>query len=259
MPRCDLLAWILVTKLAPHYYRKLGRMLGDTGRYRELASWRKPFKKEWRELERREVSAKTEDIYRPNVRAWHCTCPYFVTSRFLVCKHLIQLVHPAPTGFFKEAKRARTLPFWRHPKLLPIPEGDVVEREVSGAEGGTSPGVEGMESELEDDDDDDDDDEGEQPSGDGTSNLTFDEDLQEQINLLADFVEGLRYQAQFRDWKFLRLLKKEGGGLFRLAQACLRKEKRLRSTRGQNIRTWDHTGKLAMFYRSRPKPSENDT
>ncbi|KAJ7721079.1 hypothetical protein DFH07DRAFT_691115, partial [Mycena maculata] len=33
MPRCDLLVWILVTKLAPCYYRKLDRLLTDTGRY----------------------------------------------------------------------------------------------------------------------------------------------------------------------------------------------------------------------------------
>ncbi|KAJ7789309.1 hypothetical protein B0H14DRAFT_2944863 [Mycena olivaceomarginata] len=33
MPRCDLLAWILVVKLAPRYYQKLDRMLTETGRY----------------------------------------------------------------------------------------------------------------------------------------------------------------------------------------------------------------------------------
>ncbi|KAJ6617365.1 hypothetical protein B0H10DRAFT_1760364, partial [Mycena sp. CBHHK59/15] len=33
MPQCDLLVWILVAKLAPCYYRKLDRLLTDTGRY----------------------------------------------------------------------------------------------------------------------------------------------------------------------------------------------------------------------------------
>jgi len=50
MPRCDLLVWILVTKLAPTYYRKLDQLLKETGRYRELSSWRKEFKKIWRKL-----------------------------------------------------------------------------------------------------------------------------------------------------------------------------------------------------------------
>lgn len=49
LPRCDILVWVLVTKLAPHYYRKMDRLLVDTGRYRELGSWRKDFKKRWRE------------------------------------------------------------------------------------------------------------------------------------------------------------------------------------------------------------------
>ncbi|KAJ7757209.1 hypothetical protein DFH07DRAFT_742226, partial [Mycena maculata] len=33
MPCCDLLAWILIVKLAPTYYRKLEWLLTDTGRY----------------------------------------------------------------------------------------------------------------------------------------------------------------------------------------------------------------------------------
>ena len=41
MPRCDFLVWILVVKLAPTYYRKLNRLLTETGQYRELPSWRK--------------------------------------------------------------------------------------------------------------------------------------------------------------------------------------------------------------------------
>ncbi|KAG1745455.1 uncharacterized protein EDB91DRAFT_1049969 [Suillus paluster] len=47
-PRIDLLAWILVTKLAPSYNKKLDHLLHDTGHFRELSSWRKSFKSEWR-------------------------------------------------------------------------------------------------------------------------------------------------------------------------------------------------------------------
>jgi len=95
MPRCDLLVWILVTKLAPTYYRKLDLLLKEQARYRELSSWRKPFKK---------------------------ICPAFVISRFLLCKHLIQRVHPVPSVFFLEAERFREAPFWRHKTLTPLEE-----------------------------------------------------------------------------------------------------------------------------------------
>ncbi|KAJ7852750.1 hypothetical protein B0H13DRAFT_2581548 [Mycena leptocephala] len=56
MPRCDLLAWILVVKLAPTYYRKLDRLLTHTGRYCELPAWRKTFKREWRKLEKKPIT-----------------------------------------------------------------------------------------------------------------------------------------------------------------------------------------------------------
>ena len=52
MPRCDLLVWILITKLAPSYYAKLDRLLVQNGQYSELCSWRPDFKKEWRALEK---------------------------------------------------------------------------------------------------------------------------------------------------------------------------------------------------------------
>ncbi|KAJ6470299.1 hypothetical protein DFH09DRAFT_954863 [Mycena vulgaris] len=47
-PRLDLLVWILVTKLAPNYYRRLDIMLNATGRFRDQPSWRKAFKAQWR-------------------------------------------------------------------------------------------------------------------------------------------------------------------------------------------------------------------
>ncbi|KAF8984585.1 hypothetical protein BDQ17DRAFT_1260724, partial [Cyathus striatus] len=33
-----------------------------------------------------------------------CTCPSFVTSRFIICKHLVQAVHHVPAVFFLEVK-----------------------------------------------------------------------------------------------------------------------------------------------------------
>ena len=79
MPRCGLLVWILVSKLAPtsSYYRKLDMLLIETGRYRELSSWRKGFKKTWRKLEKTPITIPINDAYKPNVHKWICTCPSF--------------------------------------------------------------------------------------------------------------------------------------------------------------------------------------
>jgi hypothetical protein len=65
MPRCDLLVWILIVKLAPTYYRKLERLLTDTARYRELPSWRKRFKRKklWKTM-------RVDQTYRPDGKRW---------------------------------------------------------------------------------------------------------------------------------------------------------------------------------------------
>lgn len=84
MPPCDLLVWILVTKLAPLYYVKLDRLLVQTGRYRKLCSWREEFKKQWQILEKQQITLPINDAYRPKIDKWTCTCPAFLTSCFLI-------------------------------------------------------------------------------------------------------------------------------------------------------------------------------
>src|SRR5882724_108239 len=53
--------------------------------------------------------------YRPDPKAWVCTCPYFVKSQFLVCKHLIQSIPTMPPTFFLEVMHHCTTPFWQIP------------------------------------------------------------------------------------------------------------------------------------------------
>jgi hypothetical protein len=76
--------WILVEKLAPIYYRKLDQIMNDTGRYRELPCWHKPFKCEWKKLTKTPITLPLNSKYRLDSNAWVCTCPYFVTSQFLL-------------------------------------------------------------------------------------------------------------------------------------------------------------------------------
>ena len=72
-PRLDLLVWILVKKLAPTYYRKLDQLLHNTGRFRELPSWRKAFKREWKKLARTPIEMPINPKYRPDSMKWVCT------------------------------------------------------------------------------------------------------------------------------------------------------------------------------------------
>ena len=66
MPRCELLVWTLITNLAPSFYAKLDRLLVQNGRYRELCSWRRDFKKEWHVLEKRQITPQVNDAFKPN-------------------------------------------------------------------------------------------------------------------------------------------------------------------------------------------------
>ncbi|EAU90664.2 hypothetical protein CC1G_03933 [Coprinopsis cinerea okayama7 len=254
MPRCDLLAWILVTKLAPTYYRKLARVFTDTGRYRELASWRKDFKKRWRALETRPITQPMNDAYRPDVALWVCTCPSFATSRFLLCKHLIQRVHPVPALFFAEVKRARTTPFWSHSTLIPLASDDIDSEPCD--DGQPEPNEcndEEVRSVYSDESDIDEELENFVPMPGGGA--TFEEAMHEKIKLIRDFADGLEYQIQFRDDRLLHTLERQGAAFLRLALECLEKEKRMRATRGPNPLTWDSSTTNAMFYRSRPNNS----
>src|SRR6202011_5561231 len=89
----------------------------NTGRFRELPCWQKQFKCEWKKLAATPITMPLNERYRPDPYKWVCTCPAFVRSRFLICKHLIQAVPPT---FFLQVKQNRTLPFWQHPTLVPL-------------------------------------------------------------------------------------------------------------------------------------------
>jgi hypothetical protein len=90
--------------------------------------------------------------------------------------------------------------------------------------------------------------------------LTFEEAIKEDIDLLDEFLQGLHYQVQFRDQRMLNILEREGAGLFRLARACLHKEKKFKSKRGGKApSTWEKSTINALFYRTRPADSDVNT
>lgn len=253
LPRCDLLVWILVTKLAPTYYRKLDQLLTETGRYRELSSWRKGFKKQWRKLEKTPITLPLNDAYKPDVKRWVCTCPAFVVSRFLICKHLVQSMHHVPPVFFLEVKRYRNTPFWRHGALKPQDESSGEETETSAASGR---GADEYNDDVEDDGGENDDD-SEEEDGDNAfethhNGHTFEETIGDEIDLILNFAKGLQHQVQYRDQRMLNTLQREGASFLRLARACMEKERRTNSTRSSTVATWEKSTSSAMFYRARP-------
>ncbi|KAI9104887.1 hypothetical protein DFS34DRAFT_573088, partial [Phlyctochytrium arcticum] len=263
MPRCDLLIWILITKLEPTYSlsattsRKLDRLLSPEhkrSRYREPPVWRKAFKKMWRKLETTAVPQPTNDKYQPDAHLWKCTCPSFVINRFLICKHLVQRVHRVPVVFFWEVKRRRTAPYWQHPSLRVIyddvDDDDNDEENGEGLsdvrdaadEGGCIPDAE---DHADDEDDDQDDDE--------ESDSAQEEEMTEICRIVSEFARGLEYHVQFRDHRMLSALKREGASFLRMARGALKKE----STRGRNATTWDSTATNGvMFYRARPSVTD---
>ena len=120
LPWLELLAWVLIMKLVLTYYQKLDVLFNDIDRFRELPAWRKDFKKEWKRAMKKLITMPLNERYQPDVNQFVCTCPHFVVSRFLLCKHLVQQFHPVKPQFFLQVTRNQTLPFWSHPSLKPL-------------------------------------------------------------------------------------------------------------------------------------------
>ncbi|KAF7290614.1 SWIM-type domain-containing protein [Mycena indigotica] len=260
-PRLDLLVWIILTKLCKTYTTKLTKFLTPSCRTRmsELSSWRDTFRKTWRSLEKRDISDRVHDTYRPDVTRWVCSCPAFLVSRFLLCKHLVQRVQVVPATFFREVKRRHTVPFWQHPALIPLHDGN--DGPALQAPGANLP----QDLDVPEDEDEDDDQEPSvyiETAADrefDASAATFEAEFDREIQRMEEFLAGLKYQKQFRDRRMLDTLQKKGSGFFRLAQACLVKERKAQSTSGQAAQTWDPQLADAMYYRPRPRVAERDT
>lgn len=261
LPRLDLLAWVLITKLAPTYYRKLEVMLNDTGRFRELPKWRKDFKIHWQKAMRTAITMPLNERYRPDAKRFVCTCPQFVISRFLICKHLVQLFHPVNARFFLEVTRNRTLPFWSHPSLKPISTSTEIEVDQETAavgdeneEASKEPynRVNTAENEVDGSDFEDEDVDALVDTWENGGDKTYREEMEDYIHLIRDFCDGLEYQIKFQDRRFLSTLQKDGARFFQFAQNCLSREKRQNSSRAASPTTWERSTANALFYRSRP-------
>ncbi|KAH9018366.1 hypothetical protein EDB83DRAFT_2232093, partial [Lactarius deliciosus] len=227
-------------------------VLIDTGRYRELPKWRKDFKSEWNKAMRTPITMPLNEKYKPDINRFVCTCPRFVVSRFLLCKHLAQRFQPVNPKFFLEVTRNRSAPFWSHPSLKPLPSGE--ESEPGHPVAGESDRDDKADVEFDDSDfESDNDDDGLVDMDNGRDKKTYKEDMENHIHLIRDFCDGLEFQIKFRDPRFLRTLEREGAGFLRLAQNCLSRERRMNSSRAASPSTWERVTANAQFYRSRPR------
>jgi hypothetical protein len=167
--------------------------------------------------------------------------------------HLIQSVHRVPPVFFLEAKRYREPPFWRHKSLKAIEDAaaDAAPEPVDG-------GDEDDDDEYEEHNDEEEEEEGYVGTYEHDGQI-FEETMQTEIDLIIDFVKGLKHQVQFRDQRMLNTLQREGASFLRLARACTEKERRLNSTRSAAVSTWEQSTSNTMFYRTRPTRVDHGT
>ena len=103
-PRIDLVTFVIVTRLIPH-----SEIMHDKYQSgREKVSWRKDFKKHWKDLLKKEVSG---ELYYTNADQWICSCPAFLMDRFFLCKHLVKSVNNIITAeFFDNVQRQGIYP-----------------------------------------------------------------------------------------------------------------------------------------------------
>jgi hypothetical protein len=76
---------------------------------REQLEWKKIFKSEWKHLVKHNIS--NDFRYITDLDKWICGCMYYLTSRFFICKHLIQQKGETPPEFFNHVKRNNQYPF----------------------------------------------------------------------------------------------------------------------------------------------------
>ncbi|KAJ6546393.1 hypothetical protein DFH09DRAFT_927184, partial [Mycena vulgaris] len=252
-PRLDLLVWILVVKLAPRYCRRLDIMMTKKGRHRDLPSWRKDFKSEWRRCRETPITLPLNPKYRPDPHKWVCTCPYFSKSWFLICKHLVQAVHPVHPLFFLQVHRNRTTPFWSHASLRPLmtsAPSDSAPSALSTSIAALQYTVQGQDGPADDSDEE---------LVEIRQRQTFDERLTSHLSKIRDFCDGLEYQRTFHDSHLLDTMEREGGPFFRFMDQCLSRERRTNSTRSAAPTTWEKSTANTMFYRTRPALPDRDT
>ncbi|KLO08623.1 hypothetical protein SCHPADRAFT_803506, partial [Schizopora paradoxa] len=126
-PRLDLVTHIVITNMLPGIMNKLDYIMGRrrVGHTKPLNAWQKAFKHDWEDMGRsdehrrvereltvlkkkqsstahnakdraqelewiREDEQRKRGTYHTDINNWTCSCPSYLLSRFLLCKHLVR-------------------------------------------------------------------------------------------------------------------------------------------------------------------------
>jgi hypothetical protein len=106
-PRLDRLTNILVEQLIPDFDLKLAQYNAS----RSFPSWWQAFKKDWNKAKSADIMPNMDKKYHVDVANWICSCPVYVNSRYLLCKHLIAKKEKDFWPTFSETTRRHDYPF----------------------------------------------------------------------------------------------------------------------------------------------------
>ena len=99
-PRVDFVVYIMEKQLLPSFRNELFNLKNG----RKKPTWWKEFVRDWNKARETEINR----LYSTNYDTWTCSCPSFLQSRFLICKHLV-LGRPLPE--YRNVIRNRKPPF----------------------------------------------------------------------------------------------------------------------------------------------------
>ena len=109
--RLDLLVFVIIDRYFPDLRHKYNL---STVRSREATRWEKKFTVEWNKAYRVTESHNANALYQPSIETWTCGCRSYLTSKFLICKHLVKRSRRGEIpnlGFF--IQRVSSAPFLR--------------------------------------------------------------------------------------------------------------------------------------------------
>ncbi|ORX54575.1 hypothetical protein DM01DRAFT_1279332, partial [Hesseltinella vesiculosa] len=85
-PRLDYLVYIIISRQCGRLIRSFNQKIATR---QVLPEWEGQFRNEWKDLMSRPVQNNRYALYQTDPASWVCGCPYFIHSRFLLCKHLV--------------------------------------------------------------------------------------------------------------------------------------------------------------------------
>ena len=107
-PRLDYVIYVICEHLLPQQENRLLQLING----RQHPHWWEEFKREWKKTGQRNVSTNPEERYYTSEALWVCSCPNFLQSRFLLCKHLVTVAGGCSKRLiYNEIRRGRERPF----------------------------------------------------------------------------------------------------------------------------------------------------